>query len=119
MGEINMTPRRSASLLLLLSIGCAQAPTPKKEESPVSPAEIFRQMEQRLVESTSLRIRARCDQVNRSESGTEERRGLNATLLLRGETQFAIDVKGVDRDGSSVGATLVSDGTRMVSRRPE
>jgi len=110
-----MTPRSSASLLLLL-IGCAPAPTPKKEEPPVSPAEIFRRMEQQLVDSTSLKIRARCDQVNRSESGTEERRGLTATLLLRGDTQFAIELQGIDRDGSSVGASLVSDGTRMVSR---
>ena len=111
-----MSPRTPALLVLLFSIGCSQAPVPKKEEPTVPPEEIFRNIEQRLVASKSLRVLARCDQVNRDESGTEHCRGLTASLFLRGETQCAIEVRGIDREGKAVGADLVSDGTRMVSR---
>jgi hypothetical protein len=112
-----MISRSAALLLLLLPAACAEAPVVRKGEPPAaSPEEVYRKMEQRLLAAGSLRIRARCDQVNRTESGTEERQGLAAFCFLRGETQCAIELRGIDRDGQTVGTALVSDGTRMISR---
>lgn len=111
-----MTHRFAALMLLLLPAACAGAPPPKIEEPVVPPSEIFRKMEQQLAAATSLRIRARCDQVERSESGTEDRQGTNAFCFLRGEAQCAIELRGIDREGRTVGTAMVSDGTRLLSR---